>query len=120
MSTPNGTENGEPGQEQSFLSHLIELRQRLVRSAIAVVVVFLALSPFMKEIFDVLSEPMMAALPAITRSVYRPARVRTSTIAICLSMNEYHSVPNVYIPNTATKRTSTVSAAPMNAALSTA
>jgi sec-independent protein translocase protein TatC len=53
----------EPGQEQSFLSHLIELRQRLVRSAIAVVAVFLALSPFMKEIFDLLSEPMMAALP---------------------------------------------------------
>jgi sec-independent protein translocase protein TatC len=67
MSTPNGTDgapgNAEPGQEQSFLSHLIELRQRLVRSAIAIVIVFLALSPFMKEIFDVLSEPMMAALP---------------------------------------------------------
>jgi sec-independent protein translocase protein TatC len=55
---------GEPGQEQSFLSHLIELRQRLVRAAIAVLVVFLALTPFMKEIFDLLSEPMMAALPA--------------------------------------------------------
>ena len=41
----------EPGQEQSFLSHLIELRQRLVRSAIATIVIFLALSPFMKEIF---------------------------------------------------------------------
>ena len=53
----------EPGQEQSFLSHLIELRQRLVRSAIAVVAVFLALSPFMTQIFDLLSEPMMAALP---------------------------------------------------------
>ncbi len=68
MSASNGsdpaTENAEPGQEQSFLSHLIELRQRLVRSAIAILVVFLALSPFMKEIFDVLSEPMMAALPA--------------------------------------------------------
>jgi sec-independent protein translocase protein TatC len=67
MTTQNGagdTPGGaEPGQEQSFLSHLIELRSRLVRSAIAILVVFLALSPFMKEIFDLLSEPMMAALP---------------------------------------------------------
>jgi sec-independent protein translocase protein TatC len=58
------TETSDPGQEQSFLTHLVELRQRLVRAAVAVVVVFLALTPFMKEIFDVLSQPMMAALPA--------------------------------------------------------
>lgn len=67
MTTQNGTGDSpgtaEPAQEQSFLSHLIELRTRLVRSAIAILVVFLALSPFMKEIFDLLSEPMMAALP---------------------------------------------------------
>ena len=58
------TETPDPGQEQSFLTHLIELRQRLVRAAVAVVIVFLALTPFMKQIFDVLSQPMMAALPA--------------------------------------------------------
>ncbi|MGZ8272571.1 MAG: twin-arginine translocase subunit TatC [Burkholderiaceae bacterium] len=67
MTTESGADSatkGEPAPEQSFLSHLIELRTRLVRSAIAILVVFLALSPFMKEIFDVLSDPMMAALPA--------------------------------------------------------
>ena len=58
------TETNDPGQEQSFLSHLIELRQRLVRAAVAVLIVFLALTPFMKQIFDLLSQPMMAALPA--------------------------------------------------------
>jgi sec-independent protein translocase protein TatC len=67
MTTQNGTDDApgtaDPAQEQSFLSHLIELRSRLVRAAIAILIVFLALSPFMKEIFDVLSEPMMAALP---------------------------------------------------------
>ena len=56
-------DNGETQQEQSFLSHLIELRSRLVRSAVAILIVFLVMSPFMKEIFDLLSEPMMAALP---------------------------------------------------------
>ncbi|HTN48626.1 MAG TPA: twin-arginine translocase subunit TatC [Burkholderiaceae bacterium] len=58
------TDNSDPAPEQSFLSHLIELRQRLVRAAVAVIIVFLALTPFMKQIFDVLSQPMMAALPA--------------------------------------------------------
>ena len=59
----------DPGEEQSFLSHLIELRQRLVRSAIAVVVVFLALSPFMRDIFEVLSAPLMSVLPAGTKLI---------------------------------------------------
>lgn len=64
MSTP---EPDAPEQEQSFLSHLIELRQRIVRAALAVVIVFLALTPFMKEIFELLSKPMMMALPAGTK-----------------------------------------------------
>ena len=58
------TETEEPGPEQSFLSHLVELRTRIVRAAVAILIVFLALTPFMKEIFDQLSHPMMAALPA--------------------------------------------------------
>jgi sec-independent protein translocase protein TatC len=66
MST-DSTQTPEPGPEQSFLTHLIELRQRLVRAALAVLIVFIALTPFMKEIFDLLSKPMMAALPAGSR-----------------------------------------------------
>ena len=59
----------EPGEEQSFLSHLIELRQRLVRSAIAIVVIFLALSPFMRDIFAILSAPLMSVLPEGTKLI---------------------------------------------------
>jgi sec-independent protein translocase protein TatC len=58
-----------PEQEQSFLSHLIELRQRLVRAAIAVLLVMLALAPWMKEIYDILAVPMMAALPAGSKMI---------------------------------------------------
>jgi len=54
-------------KEQSFLSHLVELRSRILRAAIAVLVVFAALTPFMRHIFDVLSEPMLAALPEGTK-----------------------------------------------------
>jgi sec-independent protein translocase protein TatC len=54
-------------EEQGFLSHLVELRQRLVRAAASVLIVFAALSPFMRQIFDFLSKPMMAALPQGTK-----------------------------------------------------
>jgi sec-independent protein translocase protein TatC len=49
--------------EQGFLSHLVELRSRLVRASASVVVVFLALWPFMRQIFDWVSRPMISALP---------------------------------------------------------
>ncbi|HXY21064.1 MAG TPA: twin-arginine translocase subunit TatC [Burkholderiaceae bacterium] len=52
-----------PEQEEGFLSHLVELRTRLVRAALSVLVVFLALWPFMRHIFDLLSRPMISALP---------------------------------------------------------
>ncbi len=61
---------GEPepaDQEQGFLSHLIELRQRLVRAALAIVIVFVALTPFIKDIFNLLSKPLTAALPEGTK-----------------------------------------------------
>ena len=66
---PPAGDAAEPGEEQSFLSHLIELRQRLVRAAIAVVVIFLALSPFMRDIFAILSAPLMSVLPEGTKLI---------------------------------------------------
>jgi sec-independent protein translocase protein TatC len=59
--------DGDSGAEQSFMSHLVELRQRLVRAALSILIVFLALTPFMKQIFDLMSYPLMAALPAGTK-----------------------------------------------------
>lgn len=49
--------------QESFLSHLIELRTRLVRSIIAVIVVLLCLFPFAKDIYAVLAEPLLRVLP---------------------------------------------------------
>ncbi|MDZ7769783.1 MAG: twin-arginine translocase subunit TatC [Woeseiaceae bacterium] len=49
--------------EGTLLSHLVELRARLVRIAIAVGVVFLVLLPFSRRIFTMVAEPVTAALP---------------------------------------------------------
>ncbi len=48
---------------ESFLSHLIELRDRLTRALIAVLVVFVCLFPFASELFDLLAKPLMSVLP---------------------------------------------------------
>lgn len=50
-------------REESFISHLIELRDRLVRSVLAVVIVFVCLFPWAKDIYALLAKPLLAALP---------------------------------------------------------
>ena len=49
--------------EQPFLSHLIELRQRILRSLLFLVVVFVPVFYFVNDIFDFVSEPLRAQLP---------------------------------------------------------
>jgi len=53
------------GTEQPFVAHLIELRDRLVRSLIAVGVVFGVLSffPGPAALYDLLAQPLVAELP---------------------------------------------------------
>jgi len=55
--------------EQPFLSHLVELRDRLMRMVIAVVVLLLILFPFGNDIFHLLAQPVMNALPEDTSMV---------------------------------------------------
>src|SRR5690242_6038192 len=49
--------------QDTFLSHLIELRNRLLWSMIAVGIVFLCLVPWAKDIYHIISQPMLAQLP---------------------------------------------------------
>ncbi|MBI2319091.1 MAG: twin-arginine translocase subunit TatC [Betaproteobacteria bacterium] len=50
-------------KEETFISHLIELRSRLVRAIVAVLLVCLCLLPWAREIYAILAQPLMAALP---------------------------------------------------------
>src|SRR6266498_3503807 len=49
--------------QETFISHLIELRSRLLRSIVAVVIVLVCLVPFAKQIYAALAAPLMRALP---------------------------------------------------------
>ena len=49
--------------QETFISHLIELRSRLLRAIVAVIVVFAALFYFAKDIYAVLAQPLLRVLP---------------------------------------------------------
>lgn len=49
---------------ENFISHLIELRDRLLRIVIGLLVVFIALFPFANEIYALLAAPLLSKLPA--------------------------------------------------------
>ena len=57
--------------EESFISHLIELRDRLVKAAagIAVVCAALMLWPGPAMVYDIIARPMIAALPAGSKMI---------------------------------------------------
>src|SRR5450759_5421078 len=64
MATPSQDEMA--GTEQPFVAHLIELRDRLLRSVwgVAIVGVALALWPGPRRLWDFLARPLIEALPA--------------------------------------------------------
>lgn len=53
-----------PSPEGGFISHLIELRNRLVKGLGAVGIVFLALVPFSNQVYALIAQPLMDVLPA--------------------------------------------------------
>src|SRR5437870_3283089 len=59
----NDPASGPEATQETFISHLIELRSRLMRSIVAVVAVLVCLFPFAKEIYATLAAPLLRALP---------------------------------------------------------
>lgn len=50
-------------KEESFISHLIELRNRLIRAVVAVVLVFIVLFPWANDLYTLLAQPLIGKLP---------------------------------------------------------
>lgn len=57
----------DPGQP--LIAHLVELRNRLLKAVLAILVVFLALFPFANTLYSWLSEPLRAFLPEGTSMI---------------------------------------------------
>ncbi len=49
--------------KSGLISHLIELRSRLIKMLVSVLVIFVMLSPFAQDIYHILAQPLLNALP---------------------------------------------------------
>src|SRR5580700_11027994 len=57
------SEDHEPLPEGTLISHLLELRSRLLRAMIAVLIAFLPCAYYSNQLFDFLSKPLVSKLP---------------------------------------------------------
>jgi sec-independent protein translocase protein TatC len=55
--------------EDSFISHLVELRSRIVKAVVAILIVFAGLMRWSGQIYDIMAHPMMVALPAGSKMI---------------------------------------------------
>jgi sec-independent protein translocase protein TatC len=71
MSAPDNKEDELAGTEAPFVSHLVELRDRLIRALIAIGIAFgvLAFFPGPAGLYDLLAQPMVAHLPDGTKLI---------------------------------------------------
>lgn len=68
-SVPNKKENPYEKTEMPLLSHLLELRKRLMIAVMTIVVLFIALISFANDIYLMLVKPLMKQLPANSEMV---------------------------------------------------
>ncbi len=56
--------NYDEGEQQSFISHLIELRNRLLKVVLSVLIIFLGLASYANQIYSYLAGPLLKHMPA--------------------------------------------------------
>jgi sec-independent protein translocase protein TatC len=78
--------------EGSLMSHLVELRGRLLKMVAAIIIVFLILFPFSSEIFSFVSEPLRDVMPGqsliavgVASPLLTPLKL-TFFVALCVAM----------------------------------
>ncbi|HEY1608835.1 MAG TPA: twin-arginine translocase subunit TatC [Paraburkholderia sp.] len=91
MSDPQQT--SDEGTEETFISHLVELRDRIIRAGISVIVIFIGLVYWAPDIFRLLARPLMQNLPVggkmivtdVTGSFFVPMKV-TMLVAFVIAL----------------------------------
>jgi sec-independent protein translocase protein TatC len=90
------TDNALPaseGLQETFISHLVELRDRIIKAALAIIVIFMSLVYWAPEIFHLFAQPLLTALPSggkmivtdITGSFFVPMKV-TMLVAFVIAL----------------------------------
>lgn len=90
------SDNASPaseGLQETFISHLVELRDRIIKAALAIIIIFMSLVYWAPEIFHLFAQPLLAALPSggkmivtdITGSFFVPMKV-TMLVAFVIAL----------------------------------
>lgn len=90
---PNPNADEDEDSQETFISHLVELRDRIIRAGIAVVVIFISLVYWAPDIFRLLARPLMQNLPSggkmivtdVTGSFFVPMKV-TMLVAFVIAL----------------------------------
>jgi sec-independent protein translocase protein TatC len=85
--------NQEELAEGTLLSHLVELRSRLFKMFGAVFLVFLALLPFSKMIFNYVAAPLVSVVPNGELIALSPVSPLTATIALTFYLAIFIAMP---------------------------
>ncbi|HBO80004.1 MAG TPA: Sec-independent protein translocase subunit TatC, partial [Cupriavidus sp.] len=83
----------DESQQETFISHLIELRERLVKAVAGVIIVFLAMVYWAPQIFNLFAAPLLHSLPKggrmivtdVTGSFFVPMKV-TMLVAFLIAL----------------------------------
>jgi len=80
-------------QEQPFISHLLELRTRLLRMLAGVLLVFIVLVPFANPIYETLAQPLLATLPGGEMIAIDPISPFLAPIKLTLMLSVFLAAP---------------------------
>ena len=61
--------DSQESAKQPLMTHLLELRNRLLRVFVAIIIVFAVLFPFSKSLYLYISEPLRAFLPSASSMI---------------------------------------------------
>jgi len=50
--------------EMTLIQHLVELRDKLLRSVVAILIIFIGIFPFANEVYAFIAAPIIGVLPA--------------------------------------------------------
>ena len=66
---PDSGDGKSPQAEMTFVEHLVELRNRLLRVVLVVAVLLLCLMPFANQLYALLAAPLLAEMPMGSRMI---------------------------------------------------
>ena len=93
MTQNNSNSDSNEGFQESFLSHLFELRDRVIKAGLAIILVFVGLVYWAPDIFHLFAQPLLQALPVggkmivtdVTGSFFVPMKV-TMLVAFIIAL----------------------------------